>query len=499
MQWNTLLEKNLDSRHDLHTSKKVAPLGDYRINERARDRRMQNLMGLTPKVSKREIIIEDLNKDDRPETEIERTEKNRKRAEIISEEVSYVAMKRDGSAWEDEDGYTAILEPPAFRDGYNTTLRVKPGQEAHLHNGLKSLNVVSNPQSQKYQQTSRDLILDISKRPEFSKLLGNYFMKSLVSGLSGLKSRSIEGNFTFRSEKSTDKMNGIGVVSEAQKSEESPEIEAILRNEIEILMRSLQISEAPVGEPKECVIGEDSKRNESLLSRALGNAFVNIGMTLPAGKREDSKRNDTVALKIGMKMMSDVSGMASSSQVEPSIRKEVAVALGRSIMHLASAAQASRSTKSDYKFKDRTSEHAIGLLTLQMIESAASRGSNFKISDAKRREIVAKAIGKTLLEMDGGDLIRDLMTDRNKIENAQLNRVQSIQGPEATKTKSEVTIKNPRELMISRTESISGPAVTTKNLATFTKNKKNHDALIKRYTLPVRDAPPPFVPRSLKI
>ena len=443
------IEKNLDeTKHDLKTSTRSAqalqvhPMGDFRYNDQARVRRLENLMGTVPKQEKNEIKNNDLNAEDRPLTDLETVELKRKHAQLIAKEARIVAFKRDGSAFADEDGYAAKEGPPAFRDGFNNTLRVKPNQEDHLHNGLKTLKLKTSISSESVAISARsnDQIHRLSRRPDIAAIIGNYFVNGISStDIHGLKSRDVlKIKSLFRNEHSTDVLEGGGLEGVAQKSDDLPET-------------------------------EESRRQLTLITKALGNAFVNLGMTLPAGKRDDPLRNDSVALKLGNRIMSESAGIRTTDipKIEESNRREVAIALGRAILHIKAAAgiEASRGQRSiiDSAHKDRTLKMAVGKLTLQLIEATASRSGKMVIKDQHRREVLANALGNAVFQMEAGT-IRKQDTDRNKVE---LN----------------VNIKN---------DGVYGPTLASKGVS-FKPQKK--DIIVNRPILPGRDAPPPSIER----
>jgi hypothetical protein len=511
-QWG--LEKNLDEdRYDTKTQHAesappiAVPLGDFRINERARARQLDVLMGVAPKAERNELLVSEQKPSDRPKTRSEDWENDRGRAQQVSQEHAQVSMKRDGSAWTDEDGYSKVLEPPAFRDGFNNTLRVKPPQDENLHNGLKSLPErptlqttsngasavnswttvsttnhaeraplkFSNRVEMTVMQTARakDLIHRIMQRPEVTAALGKYFMKGITSELVGLKSKVESIASIFRHENQTSKLEGGGQMGVSSKSEESPDLDGSrMKGEIELLLRALETLEAPVGY-KGVTSSEEAKRSSVALSRALGNAFVNLGMTLPAGPRDDPLRNDSVAMEIGNRIIMSGDGGKMAPQIEESIRREVATALGRAILHLQAAAgmEASRGTATarDAVQKDRVMKLAVGKLTLQLLESTAARSGKSITKDPLRREVLAKALGAAFLQMESS-ASRDRETDRNRVETKDFKRAGPLTGPEALSTeKMMVRLNKPSEV------------------------------IVRRPIVGGRDAPPPTVPRFVAL
>ena len=467
------LEKNLnEEKYDLKTSQsaKVHPMGDFRYNEKNRARKLDTLMGIIPKQNRNEIHNDE---PIRSLTEEEKQENNRLRAKQIADEASFTAMKRDGSASADEDGYVQREGPPKFRDGYNNTLRVKPAAEDHLHNGLKSLKERQTVQfsaiqsglqkdvvatttnhalraqlkvSDRMQTTleasrSQDKVLELSKKTDMAAIIGNYFVKGISSNLSGMKGRDVNSHTSiFRNEHSAESLEGGGAQGIEKKAEETPE-------------------------------AEEARRQFISISRALGNAFVNLGMTLPAGKRDDPLRNDSVALEIGNRMMSENIGVRAADEpvLEESSRREVAIALGRAMLHLRAAAgiEASRgqSATMDSALKDRTLKMSIGKLTLQLLESTAARSGKMLTRDPVRREVLAKALGEAMIQMEAGTLRKNL-TDRNK-----------------------------KELNVKQKSVAFGPIAATREVASFRTEKS--DKLVHRPLVPGRESQPVDVPRYL--
>ena len=458
----------------------VYPLGDFRVSERALARRLDSLMGTVPKVEKRETQNADQLASARPKTDAEKWDIDRNRSKIISEETATVAMKRDGSAWSDVDGYTKVPEPPSFRDGFNSTLRVLPAQEEHLHNGLKlnseKMNpvseighsiapsvILSNRQSEVvgvFEKHSRsipdvikrainsDAILRLSLKPEISAALANFFVKGVSLGVTASKSRDVHAFVSlFRHEHSTVELDGLGATGEA--NEHAREV---------------------------VPLAENARRQEAELTRALGNAFLSLGLTLPAGKRDDPLRNDSVALEMGSRVMLAVEAHKEApSFIEPSLRKEVAVALGRALLHIQNAAGISASrgkTVSDSAQKDRTLKAAVGRLTLHLLETTASRSGKTLTRDPLRREILANALGSAVIQMDRTSLASASLkhaSDRNSEERPQLNK------PAKPQSTVEMSSKTVPELRVN----------------------KIRDHLVRRPLLPGAEAPPASIPRYM--
>ena len=435
--------KNQDFTKDVRKNmptQKVEPMGDYRTNERAKVRKFDSLLGVEPKVKKQEFVFAD-NSSVKELSDLEKWELERVRALEISKETSVTAFKRDEGAWVDEDGYAAVKEVPKYREGYNNTEFIKPKQAEHLHNGLQLVKERENgmhfPAEAPITFAKDAIHRNMAKRADLAALVGSYFMRGIQSGVEGITSGGLE--------------------KDGQRT----------KGEIELLLQSLeQIAEKSSSDYQELSTIEIAKRHETL-SKALGNAFVSIGMTLPAGKRDDPLRNDVVALKLGNSIMTtEAIGVRSSSfpQVDGTLREEVAIALGRAMLHLRQAAniEASRSSTNPIVDKDmKTLKVSLGNLTLQLIENSAGRNGKMITKDPVRREILANALGSTVIQMETASTHRNLTADRQlkpEILNVSKNqqRIQTneisniaLQGPKQTTLKRNV-IKNNRPLLPSR-------------------------------------------------
>lgn len=375
-------KKNLDTKKHINVSNVSSevnlntqisePVADLRISNATKNRKFESLQGRDILIEKQEITkdleVVPIHDNHWEEQRIETIERAKRDA--------LVAKRTDESAWTDEDGYKQIHEAPAFREGYNTTLRVLPSQEDHLHNGLKlQENNERMDSGIILTLRSKDVITRlVSQRGEISKLIGMYFLRGLQSGVFGDKLRDL------------DVLGG-------------------LRNEIELLLRNYEVEETPEGYVSEISEIEKQKRKE-IIANAIGNAFLEIGMTLPAGTREDLKRNDVVAMNIGTKLMysEDVQGhQINFPKVFESLRKEISIAIGRVMLHLRAAAdiQASRLgiPVRDALEKDRTIKKTLGQLTLQFIENSTTNILNTKIrNDPKRKEILVNILGNIMAE-----------------------------------------------------------------------------------------------------
>ena len=556
IQRDTVLEKKKNP--------KTYPMGYFGVKESAQKRKLDSLMGSSTTlkdVHKKEIQRKEQKISERPLTQVELWEKNRSSYKTLGSEHAAAAMKRDGNAWEDEDGYSKTREPPAFRDGYNNTLRVKPLPEAHLNNGLSSLpfrsannyqpNSISAPlkgwtiaqSSRKMEQAapavanrasinesaggsarSKDMVHRIVQNPDLSTAIGRYFLSGIRSGLYGLKSKNVNAIASlFKKENSTDALNGVGAEGQVfGKSEENATKDGSrVQGEIALLLRAIESLEAPHDYVKNPTIAESPLRQDAVsLSRALGNAFVSIGLTLPAGPRDDPKKNDSMALRLGSRLMGSVdllggsalSESLKSSHADAAIlnnRKEVAIALGRAFMHLQNiSAKSDIHAKIDSEVNDRTIAN-IGKLTLQILESTATRSTGKTLFSANlRKEVIAKAIGAALMNLEAinyGSKTSLYDSERDgKTENSS-DRQHSVVGPvgpqRESKLRSLTRMNAPRELSWDREAApskILGTGTQGQNNLTIRMNKP-HEIIVKRPILGGRDfAPPLLEQRTIK-
>ena len=354
-----------DTKKLVENTEKVQPLGDYRFNERAKVRKFDALLGLEPSIERKELLKDDLLQ--RELTDMEKWELDRFRSLERSKENSQIAFKRDEGAWADEDGYAAFKEVPKFRDGFNNTEFIKPLVPEHLHNGTKLLpdslraqsSIIASPNMQssftKHTTTNHKPLDVVAKgRAQFDALLASHAKDSVHRQMS----------------KRADLAHAIGTY----------------------FMRAVQPNF--LGSKNANLSKEQIKRHETI-SKLLGNAFVNIGTTLPLnGKRDDPLRNDSIALKMGLSIMnSENLGIRSSElpKIEESLRHEVAIALGRTMLHLRQAAniEASRSLQNPTVDKDKKILNAtVGRLAVQLIENAALRSGEKLIKDRNKLELI---------------------------------------------------------------------------------------------------------------
>jgi hypothetical protein len=106
----TLLKKPDDKKRIVSsatTEPQIAyPMGDFRTNDRGKQRKMDILMGTSiPNVKKNEILNDDIGPASAPLHEKEIWENERLVLLNKGKENAQISKKLDGSAWVDEDGY----------------------------------------------------------------------------------------------------------------------------------------------------------------------------------------------------------------------------------------------------------------------------------------------------------------------------------------------------------------------------------------------------------
>jgi hypothetical protein len=316
-------------------------------------------------------------------------------------------------------------------------LRVKPSQEEHLHNGLASLKPRLNAESQSQQgRALKGILKHAPKRDEIAKSSREVLMSTLIATVRANDHvhRHMSQRSEFAQAVGAYFLRGIqnGVLLKAEQ-----EVEAgSLREEISLLLRAFEQEQTPEGYTKETSSVEHSRMKNAETFRLLGNAFINLGMTLPAGTRDDPLRNDSVALTLGNTIMqSDQAGTRSDAPyIEENMRKEVATALGRAILHIRNAAGIQANSilrpNSDTYEKDRAFKTSVGRLTLQLLEGAGTR--SVSSLDPKRKEVFMETLGGVMLKLEAM-ASRGVQQERNREDKTELHRLPSVSGPSAIK------------------------------------------------------------------
>ena len=177
------LDKNLDDSHEiikqdkelksveikkklndtLYLNLKEEKLKDFEYEDNGKQRKLENLFGYNVSRPRQEWIEKEQSYEEKPENENEKWEKKRNDLKEYSERDRAVAYKRDELAEVDDEGYRYEPELPAFRDGYNNTLRIKPPVNPDLHNGSeiniqgKALETYFNRQNVKSTPSEKSL------------------------------------------------------------------------------------------------------------------------------------------------------------------------------------------------------------------------------------------------------------------------------------------------------------------------------------------------------
>jgi hypothetical protein len=449
------------------TTDQAYPMGDFRQKDTARTRKFDALVGAMPLQRKQELALSEQLPSERPATEHESWEISREVVMDRSNKESATALRRDAGAWTDAEGYQQLREPPAFRDGYNNTLRVLPPQEPHLHNGTYSLkerthggsapalgpalhpqlpHATHRPEralgatharaqpTQVAAARAMDLVhRAVAQRADVAQAVGAYFMRGISTGLVGIKSRDLDTPASaVRHETTGDALLGAGAHADVEhgRTEADPSLDgARAQGEIQLLLRALaELEQPPADFVSDASLTEAAVRRQEVLSHALGRAFVDIGLTLPAGSQEDPLRNDSVAMQMGLRVMQSgvEQAAAPAPSVDPAFRREVATALGRALLHLRAAAgvEASRggAPSVDAARKERSLRASVGRLTLQLLESTAQRAGRSLVSDPKRREVLSNMLGACVMQMEAAASMRERASDRSKAEPAALAR-----------------------------------------------------------------------------
>jgi hypothetical protein len=298
----------------------------------------------------------------------------------------------------------------------------------------------------------------ISQRADFAQAIGAYFMRGIQNGVLFQADQEVEAG--------------------------------TLRDEIALLLRSFKHEELPEGYIVDTASVEQSRMKNAEVFKVLGNAFVNLGMTLPAGTREDPLRNDVVAFKLGNTIMqSDHAGVRTEApEIEESMRKEVATALGRAILHIRNAAGIHANSilrpESDTYMRDRAFKTSVGRLTLQLLEGAASR-VKFIPEDPKRKEVFIEALGGVMIKLEAM-ASRAMNTDRHREDRSALARLPAAAGPDASRKNPEmkpvVKVERPE---VKRVGSTIQKESTTRESQVGRKTNTG-DITVRRPILPLR-------------
>ena len=389
---------------------KATPLGDFRVRSAARERHFQSLLGDSLPQPRRELVNDEILPSHVPQTQLQAQRKERKTAAEKARLAAAQALKRDAAAEKDEDGYVGVKETPTFRDGLNPTLRVLPPAASTVR-GLKLDETTPVP-------------------------------TLIAAGVEAYSARSADVTHR-RPEKP----------AHVQASKVLQTVERQSRSAIEVRQTSSRSKIAkfvgayfvrgisdPIGNSlREEQLDSTRRRPDELISTAVGNAFVNLGMTQAAGRRDDPMKNDSIALQIGSRIMESTHFQnADAPEFESTeFRREVALALGRAVIHLQTAgavagrgAAPNTTTKSLTDSRVNQRSHA-GQLALSFVDAAAARiGKEFQ-EDPRRREMLSRVISGAIESVGAGTRNNEKPVIRALANNPSLNKRFMVSGHDA--------------------------------------------------------------------
>ena len=402
---------------------RVKAEGDYALSASALNKRYREvLMGRGPAdgVARRENILDEsvFNHDQESnlnENQIKQANNMRETRMQKAKQEAKTAMKMDGIADRDLEGYRNVIdESQSFRASLPNRKEIRlplvPLSTKINHTALKRTSAVSGPEQ---RADAPDVKVKVEKERSNAPIVPNVtnFSKSARGSDLTHDILSKRDDLTLEIGRLFLRIIGADITSASQHSATSEEARRI--GQVLIVREMSKINEPTADQLKNIkkVNVEESLRSDvQLIARHLGNAFVDIGLTLPSGRTvEDARRNDIVAKQIGARAIEN-SGFFNASTISKtytvkrdSARTELlATAIGRILMHLRGASHV-MNAKMEAPLKDQTdamkdrSMLALGRLTLQMIEqSALSTKSSQPFESRKHSDDFLMKLGRAV-------------------------------------------------------------------------------------------------------
>jgi len=388
-------------------ARRVKAEGDYRVDSSALSKKYREvLMGRGPEdgVERREVERDESENADQAlnlnESQIQQSNETREKLMLKAKVIAKTAMKMDGDADLDPEGYRNVrTEAQAFRVDQLTRERVKiPLTVSHNarqnHGVLKrsSALTLTSPRSLTSPAVLVPTKEEESKRanapalPEVANFAKNARGKDAIhETISKRDDLTLEIGKLF--------LRIVGTDFDLVAAGTNPVQDESRKNGQVLILKEIQKMQIPSPEEtndlKSKHVEASTREEVKILASHLGKVFVDIGLTLPSGHSvEDARRNDAIALNIGSRAINNigaVGGLLSKSFTALDSQKAqktelIATAIGRVLMHLRGASQI-MSARMDSPSVEQTpiSEErtilALGRLTLQMIEQSAGAGS----------------------------------------------------------------------------------------------------------------------------
>lgn len=416
------LDKNLtDENEVLETKKKVIESfteenneePNFEFNNSGRQRKLESLLGYTKKIPRREWTEKEQVYGDVPLGEMELWEKKRQDLQEYSERDRKVAYKRDELAEVDDEGYRYQPESPAFRDGYNNTLRIKPPSNPDLHNGKevniqgKALETYFNKQDVKSKPSEKSLqSLQIQKdntrvNHDLQLKLQDPNVKTLRKNKHDLKIKQLfkpQGNVEIF----TPNKKGVRKTLLKRDFHEKTLASFVLKALFTENNFGLDLTH------------EDKQRLKSVFKNGeveledLGKAFVELGFVLTPELREESKRNefDSKAFKLGEKIMSSLDVNSSDRPViQESLKEDMALAIGRTMNNLKSIVFETKGKLNTFEHEKTKKNNEVVLksssLTFQLINQLTMKQKGSTSYFRTEKNIEKEQQNKTLIALQG--------------------------------------------------------------------------------------------------
>ena len=361
------LDKNLDDSHEiikqdkelksveikkklndtLYLNLKEEKLKDFEYEDNGKQRKLENLFGYNVSRPRQEWIEKEQSYEEKPENENEKWEKKRNDLKEYSERDRAVAYKRDELAEVDDEGYRYEPELPAFRDGYNNTLRIKPPVNPDLHNGSeiniqgKALETYFNRQNVKSTPSEKSLKpLELqTNNPRVDHETQVKVNTPLLGMRKNKHDLKIKALFKSHSNIEVFVPNKNGIKKTLLKRDFYSKTLASFV--LKALFTENNFGLYLTKDEKESL--KSKFKNGEIELEELGKAFVELGFVLTPELREESKRHefDTKSLKLGQKILFNViEGKSTDTPIlEESVRDDMALALGRTMQNLKSLIQ----------------------------------------------------------------------------------------------------------------------------------------------------------------
>lgn len=370
--WDTVhknLDKNLDDSHEIiddlksnleikqqtkknNTTlylnlKEEAQNVEYEYKDYGKQRKLENLFGYNVQRPREEWIEKEQLIEEIPETEIETWEKKRNDLKQYSERDRAIAYKRDELAEVDDEGYRYEPESPAFRDGYNNTLRIKPPVNPDLHNGFelniqgKALETFFNRQNVKSKPSEKSLkpIEIQTNKPRTEHDIQVKINTPLLGIRKNKHDLKIKELFKCQSNIEIFLPNKTGIKKTLLKRDFYSKTLASLV--LKAIFTENNFGLELTDEEKKSL--KSKFKNGEIQLEELGKAFVELGFVMTPEIREESKRHefDSKSLKLGQKILFNVIQGQSSEKpmIEESVKEDMALALGRTMNNLKSLLQ----------------------------------------------------------------------------------------------------------------------------------------------------------------